>query len=106
MRVPSFRKLEMLCAKFGWNWPSDSGEEYENVKSLRLQRQQWERRITDKFWSEKLTWNCNSPKTVLNQQESYRLTWTVTLFFFKDCIDFHQNLHPVGVGTYISQFMT
>ena len=24
----------MLCAKFGWNWPSGSGEEDENVKSL------------------------------------------------------------------------
>ena len=24
----------ILCAKFGWNWPSDSGEEDENVKSL------------------------------------------------------------------------
>ena len=23
----------MLCAKFGWNWPSGSGEEDENVKS-------------------------------------------------------------------------
>ena len=39
----------MLCAKFGWNWPSSSGEEDENVKSL------W-RRTTDKFWSEKVTW--------------------------------------------------
>ena len=24
----------ILCAKFGWNWPSGSGEEDENVKSL------------------------------------------------------------------------
>ena len=24
----------MLCAKFGWNWPSGSGEEDENVKRL------------------------------------------------------------------------
>ena len=53
----------MLCAKFGWNWPSGSGEEDENVKSLRRQRQQRQRqrrrrqrRTTDKFWSEKLTW--------------------------------------------------
>ena len=45
----------MLCAKFGWNWPSGSGEEDENVKSLQ-QRQQRQRRTTDKFWSEKLTW--------------------------------------------------
>ena len=33
MRVPSFKKLEMLCAKSDRNWPSDSGED-ENVKSL------------------------------------------------------------------------
>ena len=30
----------MLCAKFGWNWPSGPGEEDENVKSLRQQQQQ------------------------------------------------------------------
>ena len=29
----------MLCAKFGWNWPSGSGEEVENVKSLQMDRQ-------------------------------------------------------------------
>ena len=29
----------MLCAKFGWNWPSSSGEENENVKSLQTDRQ-------------------------------------------------------------------
>ena len=43
----------MLCAKFDWNWPSGSGEEDENVKSLQRQRR---RRTMDKFWSEKLTW--------------------------------------------------
>ena len=31
--------LRMLCAKFGWNWPSGSGEEDENVKSLQTDRQ-------------------------------------------------------------------
>ena len=29
----------MLFAKFGWNWPSGSGEEDENVKSLQTDRQ-------------------------------------------------------------------
>ena len=29
----------MLCTKFGWNWPSGSGEEVENVKSLQTDRQ-------------------------------------------------------------------
>ena len=36
----------MHCAKFGWNWPSGSGED-EKVK---------QRRTTDKIWSEKNTW--------------------------------------------------
>ena len=49
----------MLCAKF-WNWPSGSGEEDENVKSLRkLQRRRRRRRTTDKLWSEKLRWAKN-----------------------------------------------
>jgi hypothetical protein len=29
----------MICARSGWNWPNGSGEEYENVKSLRQWRQ-------------------------------------------------------------------
>ena len=29
----------MLCAKFGWNWPSGSGKEDENVKSLQTDGQ-------------------------------------------------------------------
>ena len=29
----------ILCAKFGWNWPSGSGEEDENVKSLQTDGQ-------------------------------------------------------------------
>ena len=28
----------ILCAKFSWNWPSGSGEEDENVKSLQTDR--------------------------------------------------------------------
>jgi hypothetical protein len=28
----------MICAKFGWNWSSGSGEEVENVKSLQTDR--------------------------------------------------------------------
>ena len=46
----------MLFAKFGWNWTSGSGEEDENVKSLRHWQRQRRRRSTDKFWSEELTW--------------------------------------------------
>ena len=29
---------KMLCAMIGWNWPSGSGEEDENVKSLQTDR--------------------------------------------------------------------
>ena len=29
----------MICAKFGWNWPNDSGED-ENAKSLRTDDRQ------------------------------------------------------------------
>ena len=61
----------MLCAKFGWNWPSVSGEEDENVKSLQTDGQmdgqtdgrtdgQTDRQTTDDRWSEKLTWASSS----------------------------------------------
>ena len=33
-KLEYFHHPRMLCAKFGWNRPSDSGEEDENVKSL------------------------------------------------------------------------
>ena len=35
----------MLCAKFGWNWPSGSGEGDENVKSWQTDR--WTDEQTD-----------------------------------------------------------
>ena len=48
----------MLCAKFGWNWPSGSGED-ENVKSLQTDGQT-DRQTMDERWSEKLTWAFSS----------------------------------------------
>ena len=36
----------MICGKFGWNWPSSSGEEVENVKSLQRDGQTDGRRTT------------------------------------------------------------
>ena len=45
-----------FCSKFGWNWFSGSGEEYENVETLR-QRQL--PKTMDKFWSEKFSWAKN-----------------------------------------------
>ena len=43
----------MICAKFGWNCPSGSGED-ENVKSLQVDVQ------TDGWPSEKLAWEFSS----------------------------------------------
>ena len=45
----------MLCD--GWNWPSGSGEEYENVKSLRQRRHVWN---DNDGQLEKLTWAFDS----------------------------------------------
>ena len=45
---PSFEKMWIpftkrgFCAKFGWNWPSGSGQEDENVKNLHIDRW-WDR---------------------------------------------------------------
>ena len=48
-----FPHLRMLCAKFGWNLPSGSGEEEENVKNLRTDGRQAIRKAKKKsiFWS-------------------------------------------------------
>ena len=61
----------ILCAKFGWNWPSGSIEE-ENVKSLRQCQHQW--RTTDKFWSEKLIWAFGSGELTRGPQ-ALTVTW-------------------------------
>ena len=42
----NFLLPRMPCAKFGWNWPSGSGEEDENVKSLR--QPQWQQQQHNK----------------------------------------------------------
>ena len=57
MNGPYLQKLESPFpkdAKFGWNWPSGSGEEDENVKSLQTDRR------TDNTRSEKLRWANNT----------------------------------------------
>ena len=68
----------MLCVKFGWNWLSGSGEEDENVKSLRQRRrqrrQQQRRRTTDKFWSEKLTWAFGSGELKKSSEVQFHLS--------------------------------
>ena len=45
----------MLCAKFGWNWPSGSGEDDKNVKNLRRRQQRRQ------FWSGVLIRVCVKP---------------------------------------------
>ena len=49
----------MLCAKFGWNWPSGSWEEVENRKSLQTDRQQAVRKAHLSF---QLRWAKNYTK--------------------------------------------
>ena len=49
----------MIWPKFGWNWPSGSGKEDENVKSLQTDRHT-DRQTTDDRWSEKFTWAFSS----------------------------------------------
>ena len=54
LHLNKFESPSLKNAKFGWNWTCGSGEEDENVKSLRQQRQRQQRRrwTTNKFWSE------------------------------------------------------
>ena len=92
----------MLCAKFGWNWPSGSGEEDENVKSLwqclqqRQRQHQGQPRTTDKFWSEKLNWafgsgelktSCAEDIQIINEQH-LNITVLSLFVFSKDNIYF------------------
>ena len=49
----------MPCANFGWNWPSGSGGEDENVKILQTDGQT-DIQMTDERRSKKLTWAFSS----------------------------------------------
>ena len=69
----------MLCAKFGWNWPSGSRED-ENVNSLQTDRQtdeQTDRQTTEDRWSEKLTWAFSSGE--LKSFPSNKQTWVLII---------------------------
>lgn len=46
--------LWVHCAKFGWDWSSDSGEDVENVKVHGQTNGRTDRPTTDKMWSENL----------------------------------------------------
>ena len=57
----------ILCAKFGWNWPSGSGEVDENVKSLQTDGRtdgRTDRQTTDDRRSEKLSWAFSSGELI------------------------------------------
>ena len=59
----------MLYAMFGWNWPSGSWEDSENVKSLQQRRwQQRRRRTTKKFH---LNFQCRWAKKEISGQNCW-----------------------------------
>ena len=60
----------MLCAKFGWNWPSGSGEEDENVKSLQTDRQ------TDRRTDRRTDGQTDDGRQVIRKAHlSFQLRW-------------------------------
>ena len=75
---------KMLCAKFGWNWPSGSGED-ENVKSLRTDGQT-DRHTTNDRWSENFTWAFSSGELI----KSYCNKWATCLY--QNIVFFNQSL--------------
>ena len=69
----------MLCVKFGWNWPSGSGEEDENVKSLQTDGQtdgQTDRQTDD------------ARQVIRKAHLSFQLRWAkkVIFFFTNSCL--------------------
>ena len=108
----------MLCAKFGWNWSSGSGEEDENVKSLQTDRQtdrqtdgrtdgQTDRQTPDDSWSEKLTWafssgelksvNLHLNKFYLSKHVLCNVWWKFALWFWR-----RRSLKVVNINFLIS----
>ena len=85
----------MHCAKFCWNWPSGSGEEDENVESLRQRRQQRQRRTTDKFWSEKLTWALGSDELKANVLHTFSTSTSEKIDLTH--IEYTDSLEPIKV---------
>ena len=103
----------MLCSKFGWIWPSGSGEEDENVKSLQTDRwidRRMERQIDeDARWSEKLTWSFGSGelnrnslfRIILNFYYTFTYTLFIFLFFFVHVL--YQNLWNVSIRNCVAK---
>lgn len=95
--------IEMLCAKFGWNWPSGFREEVKNVKSL-----QTDRRMTDEMFSELLTWTfdllkkASSKKTkeltnIFTDEFLFLPIWTIRSFTFKNKLIYFEHLIKSGI---------
>ena len=80
--------LRMHCCKFCWNWPSGSGEEDKNVKSLRQQRRR--RRTPDKLWSEKLTWAYGSGEL---KKKTKKFFLDSSQLFLKDILHYSISQH-------------
>ena len=75
----------MLYAKFGWNWPSGSGEEDENVKSLQTDGQTDNRRqvIREAHLSWKLKWAKKGDKDCLITLSSWECLHYYHIFGLK-----------------------
>ena len=73
--------LRMLCTKFGWNWPSGSGEEDENVKSLQTNGQT-DRRTDD------------GRQVIRKAHLSFQLRWAKNYISFRKFCKNFSNTHP------------
>ena len=73
----------MPCAKFGWNWPSGSGEEDENVKVYRRTDKRTDRQ-TDEAQKviKKLTWAFSSGELKIKNKNVSSLVRSLHLLFW------------------------
>ena len=76
-----------------FNWPSGSGEEDENVKSLQTN----DRQTTDDRWSEKLTWAFSSGELKNGKRILSQFLCFMFKYFYSNCSYFllyiHNQLH-------------
>lgn len=75
----------MLCVKFGWNRPSGSGGEVENVTILQADRQT-DRRMDG--CRTKLTWVFSSGEPKMRNSEKYQIFRMSIIILFKRSIIF------------------
>ena len=107
---------KMIFVRFGWNWPSGSGEEDENVKSL---RQCQRSRTTNKFWLKKLTGAFGSGELKRREKNKncgikrkksrhkificeFLQNWTFQWFFTAELtFNFHIGVYSSGPGDFL-----